>query len=84
MMQRMGTRTATVVAQAAEVRSLRRQAREIGEDVLDMMRTLVRMGDASDWADTRIPALDGQIRRFEEIREALLDRAMRIELGLAA
>jgi len=63
---------------------MRQQAAAILENVLDMTRTLVRMGDASDWTDPQIPVLDGQIRRFEEIREGLLDRAQHLELGLAA
>jgi hypothetical protein len=63
---------------------MRQQAAQILEDVLDMCRTLVRMGDASDWTDPRISQIDLQIRRWEEIREALLDRAKRLELGLAA
>jgi hypothetical protein len=70
--------------QVAEARMLRQKAAQILEDCVDMSRTLVRMGDASDWTDPQIPVLDGQIRRFEEIREALLDRASRLELGLAA
>jgi hypothetical protein len=74
----------TLATRVAEVRTLRWQAAQILEDVLDMCRTLVRMGDASDWTDPQIPVLDGQIRRFEEIREALLDRAKRFELSLAA
>ncbi len=84
MMQRMGKRAATMAARVAEVRTLRQQAAQILEDVLDMTHTLVRMGDASDWTDPRITVIDLEIRRWEEIREALLDRAERIELGLAA
>jgi hypothetical protein len=74
----------TLAATVAEVRMLRRQAKEILADVLDMTRTLVRMGENSEWLDPNITVLDLEIRRWEEIREALLDRAMRLELGLVA
>jgi hypothetical protein len=67
-----------------EVRAMRQQAATILENVLDMTRTLVRMGDASDWTDPQIPALDLEIRRYEEIREALLARACKLERGKAA
>jgi hypothetical protein len=84
MMQRTGKRAATMAVRVAEVRMLRWQAAEILEECLDMTRTLVRMGEESGWADPRIGLLDLEIRRYEEIREGLLDRAQRLELSHVA
>lgn len=70
----------TIVAgDVAEVRRLRRQASEMLEDLLDMTHTLVRLGEASDWTDERLPVWELALRRLEEIREALLARAREIE-----
>jgi hypothetical protein len=85
MQRRTGGRVARGRMRAMiEARAMRQQAATILENVLDMTRTLVRMGEESEWTDPEIPVLDLEIRRYEEIREGLLDRAQRLELSHVA
>jgi hypothetical protein len=83
MTRQLGQR-AVALGNVAEVQRLRREAAEILEDCCSMARDLVRIGDASDWTDPSLVARELTIRRWEEVREALLACAKEIERGHAA
>ena len=52
---------ATIVACRQRITRLRNQAQVIDDDVASMRHTACQMGEASDWQDTRLPALDETI-----------------------
>jgi hypothetical protein len=56
----------------ATMQQLRAEARQIAENVADLNRTCVRMGEASRWQDQRIPAIERDIARLEAVRRDLL------------
>jgi hypothetical protein len=60
-------------------RRLRREAAQIGEDIGDLIATLVRMGERSGWKDARLALIEADIRHFEWQRAQLLEAARVIE-----
>lgn len=68
----------------AAVRRIRREVRQIGNDIADMTATLVRIGERSDWTDARIALIEADIRSFEWQRATLVMMARVIEDAAAA
>jgi hypothetical protein len=67
-----------------EARALRRLAAEIDQDNADMARTLVRVGEESNWTDSRLELWETELRRWEAHCTWLIAQARALENGVAA
>lgn len=66
------TERTEITACRARITHLRAQAQDIDDDVASLTHTACEMGEASDWCDARLPALNEEISFWQGRYRALL------------